>query len=125
MLLPSDILIGTPLLLKSFKLLSSSIVSSEEPTLPELVKIKLPSRVGPKFQIFATLLLQDDFGDKVSNIIDDCRGRTERITMTVLREWLAGKGVEVSWECLVSTLRDSELSLMADQIQMALDQLRS
>ena len=93
--------------------------------MPELIKIKLPSRVGPKLQTFSTLLLQDEFGDIVANIVEDCRGKTEKVIMEVLRQWLAGKGVEVSWESLIATLRDCELSLMADQIQMALDQLRS
>ena len=45
------------------------------------------------------------------------------MAMEVLREWLAGKGAEVSWDSLISTLRDCELSLMAEQIQMALDKL--
>ena len=45
------------------------------------------------------------------------------MAMEVLREWLAGKGVEVSWDSLIATLRDCGLSLMADQIQMALDEL--
>ena len=53
------------------------------------------------------------------------QGRLEEMTMEVLREWLAGKGVEVSWESLIATLRKSKLKLMADQIQIALDQLRS
>ena len=44
------------------------------------------------------------------------------IAFDILREWLAGKGVKVSWDSLIATLRNSELSLMADQIQMALDQ---
>ena len=101
------------------------LVSCERPTLPELIKMKLPSRVGPKLQTFSTLLLQDEFGDIVANIVEDCRGKTEKVIMEVLREWLAGKGVEVSWESLIATLRDCELSLMADQIQMALDQIRS
>ena len=43
--------------------------------------------------------------------------------MEVLREWLAGKGVEVSWDSLITTLMDCELPLIAEQIQMALDQL--
>ena len=53
------------------------------------------------------------------------QGRLEEMTMQVLREWLTGKGVEVSWESLIATLRKSKLKLMADQIQIALDQLRS
>ena len=58
-------------------------------------------------------------------IRDNHQGRVEEMTMEVLREWLAGKGVEVSWESLIATLRKSKLKLMADQIQIALDQLRS
>ena len=56
-------------------------------------------------------------------ISENCRGRPEDMAMEVLREWLAGKGVEVSWDSLIATLRDCGLSLMADQIQMALDDL--
>ena len=73
--------------------------------------------------MFGTLLLQDEYGNKMENITENCRGRPERITMEVLREWLAGKGVEVSWDSLISTLTQSELPLMAKQIQMALDKL--
>ena len=51
----------------------------------------------------------------------NCQGRPEDMAMEVLREWLEGKGVEVSWNSLIATLRDCELPLMADQIQMALD----
>ena len=58
-------------------------------------------------------------------IRDNHQGRVEEMTMQVLREWLAGKGVEVSWESLIATLRKSKLKLIADQIQIALDQLRS
>ena len=47
------------------------------------------------------------------------------MAMDVLREWLVGKGVEVSWDSLIATLRDCELPLMAEQIQMALDQLQT
>ena len=53
-------------------------------------------------------------------IRDNHQGRVEKMTMQVLREWLAGKGVEVSWESLIATLRKSKLKLMADQIQIAL-----
>ena len=89
----------------------------------DLVKIKLSSRVGPKFLRFGTLLLKDDLGEKVYNISECCRGDPEKITMEILREWFAGRGVEVSWESLVSTLEESELFFMAAQIQMALDKL--
>ena len=58
------------------------------------------------------------------NIRETFRGDPEKITFEVLTEWLAGKGVEVSWESLIATLRKSKLHFMAEQIQVALDQLR-
>ena len=39
-------------------------------------------------------------------IKEDCRGISQKITMEVLREWLAGKGVKVLWDSLIATLRD-------------------
>ena len=89
--------------------------------MPQLLKMKLPSRVGPKVNVFGIFLLNDDNGNKVANITERCRGDPEKIAFDLLREWLAGKGVEVSWDSLIATLRDSELSLMADQIRMALE----
>ena len=100
-------------------------VTEDHPTMPQLIDIDLPSRVGEKFNVFGTLLLQDDYCNKMENITEGCRGKPERITIAVLSEWLQGKGVEVSWESLIATLRKSKLELMADQVQMALDKLRS
>ena len=72
-----------------------------------------------------TFLLQDNLGTNMVNIRETFRGDPEKITLEVLREWLAGKGVEVTLESLIATLRKSKLKLMADQLQMALDHLRS
>ena len=85
----------------------------------------LPTQVGGRFNEFGTLLLRDNRGAKMAIIFDSCQGRPERMTLEVLRQWLVGKGVEVSWESLISTLNKSKLPLMASQIQMALDRLRS
>ena len=103
----------------------SLTVSAEVPNFLQLVDISLPSRIGPKIEVFGTLLLQDKHGDKMVNIRKSFRGDPEDMGMEVLREWLVGKGVEVTWESLMATLRKSKLHLMAEQIQMALDQLRS
>ena len=103
----------------------SLTVSAKVPNFLQLVDIGLPSRIGPKIEVFGTLLLQDKHGDKMVNIRKSFRGDPEDMGMEVVREWLVGKGVEVSWESLMATLRKSKLHLMAEQIQMALDQLRS
>ena len=36
--------------------------------------------------------------------------------LRVLQEWLEGKGLPVTWESLVQSLRDTGLSVLADQI---------
>ena len=45
----------------------------------------------------------------------------EKIVLAVLRDWVQGKGVELSWKSLIATLRDCKISLLATQIEMALD----
>ena len=37
--------------------------------------------------------------------------------LRILQEWLQGKGLPVTWESLIQTLRDTGLSVLADQIQ--------
>ena len=49
-------------------------------------------------------------------ISENCRGRPKDMAMEVLREWLAGKGVEVSWNSLIETLKKSKDSFLAEQI---------
>ena len=80
----------------------------------------LPLRVGDKFETFGVLLLDDETGDKMALMREEFMRDPENVTIEVLRKWLAGRGVEVSWESLIATLRKSKLLLMADQIQMTL-----
>ena len=37
--------------------------------------------------------------------------------LKILEEWLEGKGLPVTWESLVETLQNIDLSVLADQIQ--------
>ena len=41
------------------------------------------------------------------------------ICLEILQEWLMGKGLPVTWETLVQTLRDSRLYALADKVQAA------
>ena len=106
-------------------LFSVLIVSDLRPTLQQLLAMDLPLRVRDKFETFGVFLLEDDRGDRMACIREECRGKPEGITLTVLREWLAGRGVEVTWESLIAALKKSKLQLIAKQIQMALDRLES
>ena len=39
------------------------------------------------------------------------------MVLRVLQEWLEGKGLPVTWESIVQTLRDIDLCILADQIR--------
>ena len=92
--------------------------------MPQLLRLKLPSQVAPKVDDFGTFLLKDDIGNKMTIIKTKVLGDPEKMVREVLREWLAGKGVEVTWNSLISTLRDCELQHVAEQIATELDQLK-
>lgn len=94
------------------------------PTLPQLLKIDLPVQVGDKFDKFGTILLNDENGKKMATIVGKCFKDPVNIMMEILREWLEGNGLEISWESIISTLKDCKISFMAHQIQMALDQYK-
>ena len=54
-------------------------------------------------------------------IEDECHGKSERIILRILQEWMKGRGLPVTWESLVQTLRDTKLLnlQLADQIEAA------
>ena len=91
--------------------------SGERPSLPQLVCLKIPQQVGGNYLMFGIVLLNDETGSRVNAIDDECRGKSDRIIVKILQEWIEGKGLPVTWETLVQTLRDIDLSVLADQIQ--------
>ena len=91
--------------------------SGEQPSLPELLCLKVPQEVGANYSTFGIILLNDKTGSRVNAIDDECRGKSDRIILRILQEWLEGKGLPVTWESLVKTLRNIDLSVLADQIQ--------
>ena len=92
---------------------------SGDPTLPKLLELKIPLRVRDKYESFGTFLLNDDTGEKIAVIKDNCKENSEKITFNILRDWVGGDGITVSWESLIETLRKCELPMLADQIEMA------
>ena len=86
------------------------------PTLPELLQLNIPKGIGTKYNTFGVLLLNDETGSQMDSIADECRGKPERICHRILQEWLEGKGLPVTWETLIQTLRDTGLPTLADHI---------
>ena len=99
--------------------LSLSSGGGGRPTLPDLLRLKVPQEVGVHYTTFGILLLNDELGSRVDCIEEECRGKPEKICRKILQEWLEGKGLPVTWETLIQTLRNTELSTLADQIQQA------
>ena len=102
----------------SLKLFSRtlSISSGERPTLPELLRLRVPQSVGDDYSTFGTFLLNDETGSRMNTIEDTYSGKPTRITRQILQEWMEGKGLPLTWESLIQTLRDTGLSTLADEI---------
>ena len=97
----------------------SSVVSGEPPSLPELLRFKIPQQVGSVYKTFGIFLLDDTTGSQVDGISIEveCQGRPNRITTRILQEWVEGRGAALTWDTLVKTLRDCELNTLADHVQ--------
>ena len=85
--------------------------------MPELLRLRVHQQVGANYFTFGVLLLSDKTGCRMKIIEFQCRGRIDRIVQEILQEWLEGKGLPVTWESLIQTLRDTDLSVVAEQIQ--------
>ena len=87
--------------------------------MPELLRLRVHQQVAANYNYFTfgILLLNDKTGGRMNIIEDECRGKPERIVLRILQEWLEGKGLPVTWESLIQTLRDTDLSVLAEQIE--------
>ena len=92
------------------------VVEQEKPSLPKLLLLDIPLKVGVKFFPFGVLLLNDEDGTLVEALEDECNGKRERIVRKILAEWVRGRGRALSWKTLSDTLRECSLSSLADDI---------
>ena len=67
--------------------------------------------------MFGVLLLDDKTGYLMDAIVDECRGKPQRIVRSILKRWLKGKGKPVTWQALIDTLRTCKQTALADRIQ--------
>ena len=116
--LPSPFL--SSLSLSPFPLFPPSLCGGGgRPTLPELLCLEIPQRVGVHYITFGVLLLNDQTGSRVMALKKECQGVAEDVLLRILQEWLEGKGLPVTWQTLIQTLRNTKLSVLADEIQAA------
>ena len=101
----------------------------ERPSLPELLSfptitgdtINVMSRVGTKYDQLGYILLNDEDGSTVDQIIDYHHHSPERIASEILKKWIRGKGKQpVTWKTLTDTLRAVGLTELATCIETSL-----
>ena len=96
--------------------LEAPVLEQGKPSLPKLLRLNIPLKVGAKYFQFGVLLLNDEDGTLVEALEDECNGKWERIVRKILAEWVRGRGRALSWKTLSDTLRECSLSLLADDI---------
>ena len=83
--------------------------------------IDIAMEIGPDYEKFGTLLLEDMNGNKVKIIRMSKRDDPVDITDEILQQWLQGKGrMPVTWRTLMKCLRDIDLNVLADKIDHSL-----
>ena len=97
------------------------LVYPETPTLVELLRLRIPERIGSNYMTFGLLLLQDSVGAVMHSIKHQYNGSIHDIIMTTLQRWLQGGGLEpVTWSSLIGVLRDCGLEVLAAEIEQAI-----
>ena len=101
-----------------------AVGDQDQPTLTECIglqglerRINLPQEIGTKYKAFGTLLLEDRTGERVNAISLRHMNDAEKVNVTILEEWIAGRGkYPVTWKTLTETLCDTGLSVLAGEI---------
>ena len=88
-----------------------------------LLRLDVPQEVGGDYKKFGVLLLNDKAGKKVKAMKMECLGDPEGVVQSILQEWLLGRGLPVTWETLIETLRSTNLSDFADKVQAEIPKL--
>ena len=94
-----------------------SATANAKPTLPQLMRLNIPERVGVACEKFGFFLLDDKNGDQVSIIKEDSKHQMETIVTGILRKWIREVPTPVTWDNLIAVLRDIKLSTLADDVK--------
>ena len=97
--------------------LETPVTEKEKPSLPKLLDLEIPERVGADYRKFGIFLLNDTTGSKVDSIEIECLGKPDQITLKILQCWVVGKGEPPTWHTLTRTLSRCKLTVLAEQIK--------
>ena len=83
----------------------------------ELLDLRVHEEVSSNYFGFGIFLLNDTTGSRVSGFEQACQRDPERIVQRILREWVEGKGLPVTWESIIQTLNKTGMSTLAHKIE--------
>ena len=92
-------------------------MANTKPTLPQLMRLKIPEKVGGRYRKFGTLLLNDDTGGLVDIAEKSCHYQPDNIVTSILRKWLQEGPTPVTWSNLIQVLRDCCLQGLAQYVE--------
>ena len=77
--------------------------------------------VDGNYKQFGILLLNDETGSHVDNI-KKSEQTPEDIVIEILKKWLQGRGMPVTWQSLITSLENSAHRMLASTIKEKLDE---
>lgn len=89
-------------------------------SLPNGTHLSVIDEIGTKYEQLGIKLLKDDDGNTVDIIKHDERTVSAIITR-ILREWLAGRGLQQTWGTLLKVLNEMKLNELANNIACSLN----
>ena len=92
-------------------------MANTKPTLPQLMRLKIPEKVGGRYRNFGTLLLNDDTGGLVDIAEKSCHYQPDDIVTSILRKWLQEGPTAVTWDNLIQVLRDCNLQTLTKCVE--------
>ena len=90
--------------------------ANSNPTLPQMLRLNIPEKVGVNYKNFGILLLNDKDGSKVENLAFS-NNHPDNVVTSILRKWVQEEPTPVTWKNLIQKLRDVELTALADYVQ--------
>ena len=88
------------------------------PTLPQMMRLNIPEKIGVNYEKFGILLLNDKDGYKVENLVFP-NNQPEHIVTSILRKWVQEEPTPVTWENLIEKLREAKLVALAANVEKA------
>ncbi len=78
------------------------------------------NEIGVEYYDFGILLLNDDNGKEMDGLVHKHLKDSKPILRDIIKLWLQGKGMAVTWQSLISVLKDMGLTALAERIQFSI-----